>query len=131
MPAPVFVTFTSALTATLGLSASASIRISTQAPIVGLTPVVPGTLGTDGSLSAVTMVRYAGGAADFVSGSVATTASALGVAATQPYYLANIPIGSVAYGSLGTDAVSVSGTQYYSEGWNPSDRLVTNIAVLN
>ncbi len=125
MPAPVFVTFTS------GLVGGGSIRVSTQAPIVGLSAVTPGTQGSDGTLSAVTQITFSGGAPVLVSGSVTTTASALGVAASQPVFLPNVSVGDVAYGSVGTDAVSVAATQYFAEGFNPTDRLITNMAALN
>lgn len=132
MASPVFVTFTNALIGA-SLIGSGTIRVSTQAPIAALYPITPGTQGTDATLTAVTMITFAGsGAPAYVSGSVATVAASLGIAApTGPVFLSNIPIGSVAYGSLGTDAVSVSGTQYFSEGYNPCDRTVTNVAELN
>jgi len=50
---------------------------------------------------------------------------------TGPTRLHNTPVGPVALASYGTDAVSVAGTWYYSEGFNPSSRTVTNIACLN
>ncbi len=134
MTSPVFVTFTSALLTSpgAGFASGASIRISTQTPIASLSPVTPGYAGTDGSLSNVTLVKYAGGGQDYVSGSVTTVATSLGIAAPSgPIILANTPLGNTAYGSLGTDAVSVSGTQYFVEGFNPTDRTVTNLAALN
>lgn len=45
--------------------------------------------------------------------------------------VSNIPLGSVAYGSLGTDGVHVAGTMYYSELWLPANKTITGIAVLN
>lgn len=129
MTAPVFVTFTSGAAITTGTS----IRISTQAPVSLLEPVTPGFSGSDGSLSAVTRVSFSNGSGPvLVSGSVTTTASALGVVASSgPRVLCNTPLGNTAYGSLGTDAVSVAGTQYWAELFNPTDRTLTNIACLN
>lgn len=132
MTSPVFVTFTSGLAAATGTAAGASVRVSTQAPIASLTPITPGYLATDASLSAVTMIKYSGGAVDFVSGSVTTVATSLGIVAPSgPIVLPNTPLGNTAYGSLGTDAVSVAGTQYFVEHFSPTDRLVTNLAALN
>ncbi len=42
-----------------------------------------------------------------------------------------IPVGSVAYGSLGTNAVHVAGTVYYSELFIERNMTITNINVLN
>jgi len=49
----------------------------------------------------------------------------------QPYLVTNIPIGPVAYGSLGTSAVHVAGTLYYSEIYIPRAFMVTGIGFLN
>lgn len=43
----------------------------------------------------------------------------------------NIPIGTVSYGSLGTDAAQVNGTLYVVEMYLPSFKAVTGIGVLN
>jgi hypothetical protein len=48
-----------------------------------------------------------------------------------PFRQPNIPIGAVAYASLGTSAVHVAGTVYVSEINVPRSMLVTSIAVLN
>lgn len=44
---------------------------------------------------------------------------------------ANINIGNVAYGSLGTSGVSVAGTTYVSEIYIPRSRTVTGMGLLN
>lgn len=72
-----------------------------------------------------------GGASIIVVASVAAVRSALGQALLGPGTLTNIPLGPVALASIGTDAVSVAGTLYYSEGYNPTTRTVTNVACLN
>jgi hypothetical protein len=45
--------------------------------------------------------------------------------------VSNIGIGSVAYGSLGTDGVHVAGTTYFSELFIPATVSCTKLAVLN
>lgn len=126
MTSPSFVTFTA------GAVGGASIRISTQAPICSLVPITPGTQGSDGTLANVTLVQFDGGTSLLVSGTVTATATALGITApTGPVTLPNYPQGAVALGSLGTDAVSVAGTQYFAEGFNPTERTVTSLAALN
>lgn len=129
MTTPAFVTFTSGAAITTGTS----IRISTQAPISLLEPVTPGYNGSDGSLASVTRVSFANGTSPvLVSGSVATVATSLsGIAPVGPTILCNTPIGNTALGSLGTSAVSVAGTQYFSEFIVPTDRTVTNLTALN
>lgn len=54
-----------------------------------------------------------------------------GLVATTLARLSTIPIGSVAYGSLGTSAVHVAGTLYYTEIWLPANKTITGISVLN
>lgn len=49
----------------------------------------------------------------------------------HPLRQANIEVGNVAYGSLGTSAVSVAGTVYLSELFVRRSMLVTGIGILN
>lgn len=58
-------------------------------------------------------------------------ANGLGIPTTQPTRVPNIPIGAVAYGSLGTNAVHVAGTIYVSEIFIPFKKTITGLAVLN
>ncbi len=121
MTSPVFVTFTDL--------AGSSIRISSQASISMLTPV---TTGLPASIAAATVITFDGGGSVVVQGSVTTTATALGVTSpTGPGVLCNTPQGTVALASYGTDAVSSIDTYYWSEGYNPAERTVTNVACLN
>ncbi len=53
-----------------------------------------------------------------------------GVASTGRSLYSTTPIGGVAYGSLGNDAVSVSGTIYVAEIFIPRNFTVTGIGVL-
>ncbi len=79
-----------------------------------------------------TRIRFSGGGFQDVAGTVAATATALGIAATSgPVVLTNTPQGTVALASYGTDAVSTADTWYWSEGFNPVERTVTNIMMLN
>lgn len=55
----------------------------------------------------------------------------LGIPTTQPTRVPNIPVGAVAYGSLGTNAVHVAGTIYVAELFIPFKKTVTGLAVLN
>jgi hypothetical protein len=48
-----------------------------------------------------------------------------------PIRVGNIPIGAVAFGSLGTSAVHVAGTIYVSEIFVPRTKRVTGIGILN
>ena len=124
MPAPQFVTFTDART-------NESIRVSTQAPIAALVPFTL-DMGKLGTISVATLIVFESGAAQAVSGSVTTTAAALGVAAVVgPGVLPNTPQGTVALSLYGTDAVSAVSTYYWAEGFNPVERTVTNLAMLN
>jgi len=121
MTSPVFVTFTDL--------AGSSIRISSQASISMLTPV---TTGLPASIAAATVITFDGGGSVVVQGSVTTTATALGVTSpTGPGVLCNTPQGTVALSAYGTDAASTADTWYWSEGYNPAERLVTNILMLN
>lgn len=121
MTSPAFVTFSD--------PDGNSVRISTQGDVSSLAPVP--TSQTPGSI-ACTRVRFSGGGFQDVQGSVATTATALGVAAlTGPGVLTNTPQGTVALASTGTDAASTADTWYWSEGFNPTERTVTTIACLN
>jgi len=61
----------------------------------------------------------------------ALTVGAGGIALSTLAKYSNIPIGSVAYGSLGTDGVHVAGTIYVSELMLDYSKSVTGIAVLN
>ena len=70
--------------------------------------VIPGTLGVTGALTPTG-----------------------GIVGTSLGKITNIPIGAVAYGSLGTNAVHVAGTTYRSEIWLPSNKAITGIGVLN
>lgn len=54
-----------------------------------------------------------------------------GLVATSRARLSTIPIGPVAYGSLGTSAVHVAGTLYYTEIDLPANKTLTGISVLN
>lgn len=47
------------------------------------------------------------------------------------YAVPNIPVGAVAYASLGTSAVHVAGSLYVTEIYVPRSMMVTGIAVLN
>lgn len=51
--------------------------------------------------------------------------------AGRPFLEPNIPIGAVAYGSLGTSAVMVAGTTYFSEIYLKRTMMVTGIGFLN
>jgi hypothetical protein len=51
--------------------------------------------------------------------------------AQGPVRLPNIPVGAVAYGSLGTSAVHVAGSLYVAETFVPTTRVVTGISILN
>lgn len=53
------------------------------------------------------------------------------LAFTSNVRISNIPIGAVAYGSLGTNAVHVAGTIYVSELFIPYRKTITGLAVLN
>lgn len=120
MAAPNFVTFTDI--------AGNSCRINTLDTISSLT-LIPAAECPGGA--AYTAVAQSGGITK-VSGAVATVASSLGISApTGPIFLNNVPMGSVALASYGTDAVSTADTWYWSEGYNPCERTVTTIACLN
>jgi hypothetical protein len=54
-----------------------------------------------------------------------------GIVASTLARISTIPIGPVAYGSLGTSAVHVAGTLYYTEIWIPANKTITGISVLN
>ena len=54
-----------------------------------------------------------------------------GLVANTLARLSTIPIGSVAYGSLGTSAVHVAGTVYYTEIFIPANKTLTGVSVLN
>ena len=53
------------------------------------------------------------------------------VAFTSNTRISNIPIGGVAYGSLGTNAVHVAGTIYVAELFLPYRKTITGLAVMN
>ncbi len=121
MTSPVFVTFT-------GMDGT-TIPISTQADIAYVVPFL--APAKPGSITTASLIVFGGGASIAVSGSVADTYAALGVSLTGPGVLCNTPQGSVALASYGTDAGSTADTWYWSEGFNPTRRLVTTIAMLN
>lgn len=54
-----------------------------------------------------------------------------GIVGTTLGRITNIPIGDVAYGSLGTNTTLVAGTQYFAEVWLPANKTITGVAVLN
>lgn len=54
-----------------------------------------------------------------------------GILGTTPARVSNIPVGAVAYGSLGTNTTPTSGTMYVSEIYLPLSKTITGIAVLN
>lgn len=76
----------------------------------------------DGAAGAWVHVRAS---AQSVAGQPTTTAP-LG-----PRFVSNIPIGGVAYGSLGTDAAHVAGTVYVAELYLPEPMTATGVAILN
>jgi hypothetical protein len=82
--------------------------------------VVAGTLGVTG---ASTLTGAVG-----VTGALTPTG---GIVATSPIRITNIPIGPVAYASLGTNTTPVSGTIYVSELWLPSNKTLVGGAFLN
>lgn len=45
--------------------------------------------------------------------------------------ICSVPIGSVAYASLGTDTTPVSGTTYWAEVWLPANMTITGVSTLN
>jgi len=54
-----------------------------------------------------------------------------GVSATGRSRYATIPVGSVAYGSTGTNTTLVAGTIYWAEVYIPANITLTGVAVLN
>lgn len=50
---------------------------------------------------------------------------------TGPLRVTNIPVGPVAYGSLGTDAAHVAGSVYVAELYLPEPMTATGVAILN
>lgn len=54
-----------------------------------------------------------------------------GVVASTLGKIPNIPVGAVAYGSLGTSTTPVAGTIYFSEVWLPANKTLTGIGILN
>lgn len=55
-----------------------------------------------------------------------------GLVGTTPRRITNIPIGGVAYGSVGTDVGAAdSGDIFFSEIWIPANKTLTGAAVLN
>lgn len=50
---------------------------------------------------------------------------------TGPQLVSNIPVGPVALGSLGTDAVHVAGSVYVAELYLPEPMTATGVAILN
>lgn len=63
-----------------------------------------------------------------VTGAITPTG---GVVGTTMARVANIPLGPVALASIGTDAVGVAGTLYYSEIWLPCNKTCTGAGILN
>lgn len=73
------------------------------------------------------------GAAQTLSSTLAVTGATTltgGLVATVDR-VGNIPIGAVAYGSLGTDTTPVAGTLYLATVWLPANKTITGIAQLN
>ena len=121
MTSPAFVTFSDPNGNTC--------RVSTQGEISSLSGI---PIGETPASTVCTRIRFAGGGFQDVQGAVATVATSLGVnAPTGPGVLCNVPTGSVALASYGTDATSTADTWYWSEGFNPTDRTVTNLQMLN
>ena len=90
-------------------------------------------MGKDASVATATLITTDFGSVPAV-GTEAQVAAILAISPlpTGPRRLHNIPITpAIALASMGTDAVSVDGTWYYSEGYNPAERTVTTIACLN
>jgi hypothetical protein len=54
-----------------------------------------------------------------------------GIVSTGRYRYSTVPVGSVAYGSFGTNTTLVSGTIYWADVFIPRNFTVTGIAVLN
>lgn len=54
-----------------------------------------------------------------------------GVAASTMGRHSTIPIGAVAYGSLGTNTTPTAGTIYYAEVFLPANKTLTGIGILN
>lgn len=92
-----------------------------------------GLLADDADLtfsgSTLTMTQAAVGSGGLaVTGAITATG---GLVATTMTRVPNVPIGSVAYGSLGTNTTLVAGTQYFSEILLPANKSITGAAVLN
>lgn len=122
MTSPVFVSFTD--------MASATVYVSKENPIAAVVPYTA-AMGKPSNIADASLIIFSGAPPLAVSGTVATTYAALGVAFTGPGVLCNTPQGTVALASYGTDATSTADTWYWSEGFNPTSRLVTTIACLN
>jgi hypothetical protein len=86
-------------------------------------------------LGRITQLETVGDAGAWVQVRANATAAANEVATTGvgtgPLRVPNIPIGAVAYGSLGTDAVHVAGSVYVAEIYVPEAMTATGVAVLN
>lgn len=54
-----------------------------------------------------------------------------GIVGTSPIRIPNIPIGAVAYASLGTSTTPVAGTIYISEVFLPVNKTIAGIGILN
>lgn len=81
--------------------------------------VVAGTLGVTGAATLSSTLAVTG-ATTLTGGLVASTLGRL----------STVPVGSVAYGSFGTNTTPVAGTVYYTELEVPANKTVTGIGVL-
>lgn len=86
---------------------------------VGDDATITGDLAVTGTL-AITSTTTLTGAATLTGGIVATVDR-----------VSTIPIGAVAYGSLGNNTTPVAGTVYYTSLWLPANKTITGIAMLN
>jgi len=136
----VYLTRTAGCTATVppGLPVGWSCRVLV-ASTVTTTPTIAmgsGVTGlSPGGFGAAPWSLSAGGAVEMfvVSSNVVTAMPAVGAAAlnAMPTRVANVPIGPVARASLGTDAVSVAGTIYFSDMRLDAPMVATGMGVLN
>lgn len=91
------------------------------------------TLLTDDTMNDLNRLHYTifGDPATALAALANLITNGLGIPTTQPTRVSNIPIGAVAYGSLGTNAVHVAGTIYVSEIFIPFKKTITGLSVLN
>lgn len=136
----VYLTRTAGTTATVppGLPVGWKCRVLV-ASTVTTTPTIAmgsGVTGlSPGGFGAAPWSLSAGGVVDLfvVSSNLVTAMPAAGAAAlnAMPTRVANVPIGPVARASLGTDAVSVAGTIYFSDMRLDAPMVATGMGVLN